>query len=88
MSLRWARRATRSSPSSGPSRRKSGRGGADSSGEEVDIPGGETLQALAADMMVAAQKVVEDAEELMAMFPRTERRRVRGGQGRGRTRDR
>lgn len=49
---------------------------ADGRGESVDIPAGKSFAELGAEMMVAAQEVVDDAEELMAMFPRAEARRV------------
>jgi hypothetical protein len=52
-----------------PSRRECGRGGADGSGERPEIPRGKTLDELGYDMMKVAERVVDDAEEFMALFP-------------------
>lgn len=65
--------ALRGSPSDGDDLASAG---ADGRGEPVDIPAGKSFAELGAEMMVAAQEVVDDAEELMAMFPRAEGRRV------------
>lgn len=54
---------------------------ADSREEKVKISAKTTFNELGAKMLLAATRVVDDAEELMAMFPGLEGRRVSTGQG-------